>query len=711
MCWKMSEATTIEKLEERLKCAICLESYTDPKLLQCFHVYCRDCLVRLVVRDQQGQLVLTCPTCRQVTPIPANGVTGLQSAFQVKELLEVLEEHKKHKDTATSQEGAVSDMTCPTSSKKGIPYCSVHGGRELELYCETCGELICSHCVFRGQKHHSHEYDLIDSCFEKYKGEMTPSLQPVEKQLTTINRTLADLDKHCREISDQRAAIEADVHHTTQRLHEIIDVRKTELIRQLHQVTQEKLKALATQRDELETIQVQLKSCVEFVGESLKTSSQGEVLKMKTTIIKQVKDLTAPFQPDVLKPKAEANVKFVTSTDITAMCQNYGRIGVAGRPDPSQCHATGKGLEVAVVGEKSTAIIQANDFQGEPYEKQVALLQCKLVSELTSAVVRGDVRRIGESQYEISYQPTIKGRHWLHVEVEGQHIRESPFSVAVKLPLEKLGSPISTIDRVNGPLGVAINKKGEVMVTESGGHCVSVFTLNGRKLRSFGIQGSAHGQFDEPYGVVMDGEENVLVVECENHRIQKFTANGQFLTAVGTEGDGPLQFKYPYDIAWNSYNNKLYVTDLLNYRVQVLNSDFTFSSTFGKRGKGKGEFSGPCGVLCDKSGQVYVADSGNHRIQVFTAEGKFVRMFGKHGRGRGELDYPISTAIDTNGVMYVCENVNHRISVFTPEGQFVTSFGGMGEGPGEFKNPCGLAVDNSGVVYVCDTRNNRVQLF
>ena len=70
------------------------------------------------------------------------------------------------------------------------------------------------------------------------------------------------------------------------------------------------------------------------------------------------------------------------------------------------------------------------------------------------------------------------------------------------------------------------------MVTESGGHCVSVFTLNGRKRQSFGMRGSAHGQFDEPCGVVMDGEENILVVDRYNHRIQKFTANGQFLTAA-----------------------------------------------------------------------------------------------------------------------------------------------------------------------------------
>ena len=319
--------------------------------------------MRLVVRGQQGQLSLTCPNCRHATPIPANGVTGLQSAFHINPLQEALEELKKPKDTATNKEG---DMTHPTPSKKVSPYCSVHVDKELELYCETCRELICSHCALRGQKHHSHEYDLISSCYEKYKREVTPSLEPMEKQFTTVKKALADLDVRCGEISNQRAIIETDIHRTTQRLHEIINIRNIKLINQLHQKIQEKLKGLAVQKDELETILAKSSSCLEFVRESLETSSQGEVMKMKTTIIKQVKELTATFQPDVLKPNTEADIEFITSTDVTAMCQNYGQICVPGSPDPSQCHATGKGLEVVVVGEESTAIVQANDFKGEP---------------------------------------------------------------------------------------------------------------------------------------------------------------------------------------------------------------------------------------------------------------------------------------------------------------------------------------------------------
>ena len=654
--------------------------------------------MRLVVRDQQGQLSLTCPNCRHATPIPANGVTGLQSAFQFNHLLEALEELKKPKDTVANQE------VHSNPSKEVSSYCFVHADKELELYCETCGELICSHCALRGQKHHSHEYNLISSCYEKYKREMTPSLEPVEKQLTTVKKALADLDVCCGEISDQRAIIEADIHRTTQRLHEIIDVRNTELINQLHQKTQEKLKGLAVQRDELETILTKLSSCLKFVRESLETSSQGEVMKMKTTIIKQVKELTATFQPDVLKPNTEnteADIEFIASADVTAMCENYGRIGVPGSPDPSQCHAT---------GEEYTAIVQVNDFKGEPCEKQVTL-QCELVSELTGVMVRSNIRRRGEGQYEINYQPTIKGRHQLLIKIKDQHIRGSPFPVTAKMPVEKLGTPIRSIDDMNGPSGIVINKKGEMMVTEFHGHCVTVLSPSGKKIRSFGTHGSGQGQFDHPCDVAVDGEGNLLVADYSNSRIQKFTGDGQFLAAVGTLGNGPLQFRGILSIAFNPKTNKIYAADTCNNRIQVLNSELTYLSSFGKSSAGKGLFNGPYSVSCDSSGQVFVSDYGNHRIQVFTAEGRFVRIFGQHGSGRGELNKPICIFVDADGVVYVSENENHRISVFTSKGRFVTSFGSKGEGPGQFDGPRGIAVDNSGVVYVCDLDNDRIQLF
>ena len=314
--------------------------------------------------------------------------------------------------------------------------------------------------------------------------------------------------------------------------------------------------------------------------------------------------------------------------DFTASCENYRQVYSRGSPYPSKCHITDNGADLKVSLETCTAILQVINFEGEPCEVPIMVLECELVSEITGTRASCNVERRGQSQYKISYQPTLKGKHQLHIKVKGQHIRGSPFCVAVKMPVDKLGTPILTIDRLKSPWGVAVNQRGEVVVTEEDGHCVSVFSPNGEKIRSFGTQGPGHGEFQSPRGVAVDGEGNILLVDCWNHRIQKFTAEGKFLAAVGTEGSGCLQFKYPYCIAYNTNNSKVYIADRGNNRIQVLNSDLTFSRSFGKEGSGKGQFRVPYGIACDSTGKVYVADTNNKRVQVFTSEGNFLRMFG-----------------------------------------------------------------------------------
>ena len=694
---KMAEEVLKKLFEEQLNCSICLDTYTDPKLLQCFHVYCRQCLVPLVDRDQQGRLGLSCPTCRQVTPIPDRGVAGLQPAFHINHLLEVQESLQKVENPADTPEGAAKD---PEMVEPSFRFCFEHPEEELRLYCETCGELVCVQCAVKDGKHHDHDCAVLKKAFDKYKGEITSSLEPMEGQVTAIEKALAQLDTYCREIFDQRAVTEENIHVTFRRLREVLNVRETELIGRLHELTQEKLKDLAAQRDQIETTLAQLHSCLHFMRESLRPGNEGDVLMMKANTVRRVKELTTPFQPDFLEPNTKADIVFSSPADMTAVCQNYGQVFPAGCPDPSKCHIAGKGAEPAVVGEKSTANLQAINFAGKPFEEPMKSLECELVSEITGTRASCSVERRGQSQYEISYQPTIKGRHQLHIKVQGQHIRGSSLSLAAKLPVEKLGDPILTIGGVDNPLGVAVNQRGEVMVAEWGGHCVSVFSPSGEKLQSFGKRGSGQGEFYCPRGVAVDGEGNILVADVNNHRIQKFTAEGQFRAAVGTIGSGPLQFSSPTGIAYNAKNRMVYVTDYDNNRVQVLNSDLTFSSTFGKNGCGKGQFSRPLGIACGSTGKVYVADTGNHHIQVFTAEGKFLTMFGRSGHCRA----PFGVAIDASGTVYVSENGNSRVSVFTSGGRFMTSFGdGLGA-------PYGLAVDDNGVVCVCYDYN-RVVLF
>ena len=704
----MAEKSLKKKLKEQLKCPICLDTYTEPKLLQCFHVYCRECLVRVVIRDESEQLVINCPTCRQGTFISAKGVSGLQSAFHINPLLEIWNEHVKANGVSLEE---VDDDSIIHSPSKTTSSCSEHEGKELELYCETCNELICLKCAFKGGKHHGHDSEMVEELIKQYKGEIESSLKPIEDKLAVFNESLAKFDIRRGEISDQQTTIKIKIDNIIQQLHEILDARKTILIDQLYQLSQSKLKTLVSQREQIETSSAQLSSCLDFVRESMLMGSQGDVIRMKSVVVKKVRELSndTTFQTIPLKPMIEADIAFSVSTDINAMLRQYGNVYATREPDPSKCSASGKGLEMAVLGENSTVLMQAIDCNGEPCKKHIHSLQCELIPETVDTRVRGVVYGAGGNHYEIIYQPTVKGEHQLHIKVNDQHIKGSPFAVTVKLCVKELGNPQLVIDRWTKPYGVAISPTGDMVVSECDANSLSIFNKSGKKLCSFDARESLRGRLKFPSGVTVDSDGNILVTDNDNHCIRKFTPDGRFLTAIGSRGNAPLEFYFPNAIALNTTGNKLYVVDFNG--VQILNSDLSFVGTFGKHGNGKGQFNRPWGVACDSTGRVYIADKGNHRIQVFTAEGQFLRMFGKHGHHKGELNSPSGVAIDSRDILYITELGNNRVSIFTLGGMFLKSFGKLGKGPGEFYSPNGIAVDELGVVYVCDTKNNRIQVF
>ena len=80
------------------------------------------------------------------------------------------------------------------------------------------------------------------------------------------------------------------------------------------------------------------------------------------------------------------------------------------------------------------------------------------------------------------------------------------------IAVKDLSSPIRTIGGLNRPWGVAVNQRGEIIVAEKGGQCISIFSPNGEKIRTFGSRSSTQGQLNEPCDVAVDGDGNILVV-------------------------------------------------------------------------------------------------------------------------------------------------------------------------------------------------------
>ena len=85
----------------------------------------------------------------------------------------------------------------------------------------------------------------------------------------------------------------------------------------------------------------------------------------------------------------------------------------------------------------------------------------------------------------------------------------------------------STDARKNGvlkqPFGTAILPNECIAVTETGSHCVAIFSKEGRLLFRFGGKGSDQGQFLGPKGIAVRLSKELVVVDSGNHRIQIFS--------------------------------------------------------------------------------------------------------------------------------------------------------------------------------------------
>ena len=120
-----------------------------------------------------------------------------------------------------------------------------------------------------------------------------------------------------------------------------------------------------------------------------------------------------------------------------------------------------------------------------------------------------------------------------------------------------------------------------------------------------------------------------------------------------------------------------------------------------KRGSGKGEFINPRGITFDKiQNKVYICDYSNHRIQVFDTNGKFLRSFGDK-----QLQEPSYICVSKDFV-FVTDRVKKCVTKFTLEGIFKNSF----DGTKKFYTIYGIDCYEE-FLYICDYGYQKIHVF
>jgi sugar lactone lactonase YvrE len=317
------------------------------------------------------------------------------------------------------------------------------------------------------------------------------------------------------------------------------------------------------------------------------------------------------------------------------------------------------------------------------------------------------------------------------------------------------GSPADRA-RLVGPFGLAFDPAGTLYFVELSGQRVRTIGPDGlvRTIAGTGRKGeggdggpAAKAEFNAMHSLAITKTGDIYVADTLNNRVRRIDPRtGQITTIAGTgrrgfAGDGgpatQAEFNGIYCIALDEAEESLYLADLENRRIRVVNLKSGVVSTVagnGTRGvpqDGSDARSAPLvdprAVAVDGRGNVYILERSGHALRVVDRTGKIRTVAGTGAKGssgdggdarKATLNGPKHLCVDPQGNVLIADTENHRIRLYRPaDGMIINVAGngnkgtaGLGGPPGsaELNQPHGVTIGPGGVLYVCDSSNHRI---
>lgn len=218
--------------------------------------------------------------------------------------------------------------------------------------------------------------------------------------------------------------------------------------------------------------------------------------------------------------------------------------------------------------------------------------------------------------------------------------------------------------KLRNPSYLAVNPKDNTLYVSDPGHS-SIFIFDRGKFLKKYIPNKNKKFPWIPLGMTFDDKGNLYVADKGLNRVVKFDSNAKRLISVGESGmitkkikDKPGKLYFPNDVAVNAKGD-IYVSDGNNQRVQVFDSKGKFKEIIVVKGLPRG-----LGLIeSGSSAGVYVVNVFNHQVQVLNTKGQKLFEIGESGEGEGQFRYPNDIDFDDNK-MYVADRENSRIQVW-----------------------------------------------
>ncbi|XP_071787387.1 E3 ubiquitin-protein ligase TRIM33-like [Asterias amurensis] len=433
---KPAQVSALEKIrKDYLECSICQEEYTEPKLLDCLHSFCKHCLLEYHTTNYKDAKMLICPLCRKETQLPETGVEDFKSNFILTGLASQLEQvsslehsklvcnlceeknkaihfcydcpmficancYKMHKKfplllshtVATLKDVRDGKTAMKKTKPKRHPECQTHEGEVMRFYCTTCDVMICRDCTVIDHCKPQHEYIDCHQASSTYKQSLAQLFTPLEETMKNLEQSQATASTMKDNLNIAVKRTMAEVKNRADEIRAEVTAQESRIMDEIQTILKDRNKKLEEFEQAVSVNLQQIQQSLQSAKDISKNSLAPDFLASYSTISKDLKGLIDQNQPKI--DSTLDNLRFTPGVcDISLgnlimkepkweLCLNYN----AGFNEAMDIDASVPGDEMAVADGGSNGVViydtkgqQKKSIPLSSYPQAVAAFQNQLV--------------------------------------------------------------------------------------------------------------------------------------------------------------------------------------------------------------------------------------------------------------------------------------------------------------------------------------------
>lgn len=682
---RKGSAQTFEdiSLHETLACClVCMESHDKPTQLDCKHIFCEQCLLhrqKLHCKEtntpERGTFI-ACPTCQQLTEVPSSGGIGALS----------LEKKQIKTQSRVRKVSVVGDMI----TQRCEPCIYKTKIEEAEYYCNKCLLNFCQQC-----KHAHDQHSVFNS----------HSMIHISNK-DAVNLYCSQHGKHsslyfCNDCNKPACAVCVMQDHTSHQTINLVDalsIRRSNL-----------KQCLNTVGPKAEKMSMKLRKLIQTFSNHTNHKMKNGSNHSSTESISKVKDDEIEMK---LNPRKDSNdnVDYETRT----MERELKRIHKLYEQSSKITEMSQSRKLLIVYDELINRLQTVINVDLEHIQEQLALKLEREIETTMSQPLNGKITpsvSSGSIQEKVSKTDTSNKSSPQHsiISIDDGYDHSDHYMLFKPKLLWKVEKQRSEVSDLLNPSGIAFQDSGEVVVAE-----YDVLNDKNNRLRIFNSSGGIKGMITHPHmkplGVAINREGQIAITDCEGaKRIKVFTPEGHLHHEIGKG-----HFGWPYGIVCNSKGQYI-VSDTFHDTISIFSRDGKQKiKTFGSSGPEKSQFKNPFHVSVDSHDNIVISDSGNRCVKIFDVRGEFMYISSESYRRpshdivkrqkRRRLKGPRGIAVDIRDNILVADD-SGKICLFDSSGRYIRN---LLTDEDSIKYPEALAANKQGYLAVTEWNPNNM---